>query len=91
MTITTDDDVLGGEPRIAGTRISVRHVANLVVDSGRSPAYVADQLDISLAAAYEAVAYYYNNIDEMRALEEENADAFKRIRESSLKPKEPVS
>jgi uncharacterized protein (DUF433 family) len=91
MAITTDEDVLGGEPRIEGTRVGVRHVAGTVVDAGHTPAYVADQFDISLASVYEALAYYYSNLDEMRELDEENADAFERVRESSLKPKEPAS
>lgn len=91
MTITTDEDVLGGEPRIEGTRIGVRHVAVRVIDGGRSPAYVADQFDISLAAVYEALSYYYGNAEEMRTLEQENNAAFERVREQSLKPKEPVS
>jgi len=90
MSIIRDDDVLGGEPRINGTRIGVRHVATRVVDSGQSPAHVADQLDISLAAVYEALSYYYAHIDEMRALEAENESAFERVRESSVKPKETV-
>ncbi len=91
MRITTDEDVLGGEPRIEGTRIGVRHVAAKVIDGGRSPAYVADQLDLSLATVYEALAYYYGNAEEMRTLDEENNAAFERVREQSVKPKEPVS
>lgn len=91
MTITTDEDVLGGEPRIEGTRVSVRHVAEKVIDGGRSPAFVADQLDCSLASVYEALAYYYDNIEEIRVFAQENEEAFERVRESSLKPKEPVS
>ena len=91
MAIVRDEDVLGGEPRIEGTRVGVRHVAGKVFDGGRSPAYVADQLDISLASVYEALGYYYNNIEEMRALDRANADAFERVRESALKPKEPAS
>lgn len=90
MTITRDDDVLGGEPRIDGTRVGVRHVAARVIDSGQSPAYVADQLEISLSTVYGALSYYYDNIDEMRRFETENEDAFERVRESSLKPKETV-
>lgn len=89
MTIT-GDDVLGGEPRIDGTRVGVRHVAARVIDSGQSPAYVADHLEISLSTVYEALSYYYDNIDEMRRLETENADAFERVPESSLEPKETV-
>lgn len=86
MTITADDDVLGGEPRIDGTRIGVRHVAGSVIDSGRSPAYVADQLDISLAAVHEALAYYYDNIEQIRELEREHAAARDRVRDEGLTP-----
>jgi len=88
MSITRDEDVLGGEPRVDGTRIGVRHVAARVVDTGQSPAHVADQLDVPLADVYEALSYYYAHIDEMRELEAENEAAFERVRESSLKPKE---
>ncbi|MFB6309271.1 MAG: DUF433 domain-containing protein [Haloarculaceae archaeon] len=90
MTITRDEDVLGGEPRIDGTRVGIRHVATRVIDGDQSPAYVADQLDLSLADVYEALSYYYGHLDEMRALEQENDDAFERVRESSLKPKETI-
>ncbi|WP_436910677.1 DUF433 domain-containing protein [Halosimplex marinum] len=90
MTITRDDDVLGGEPRIDGTRVGVRHVAARVIDSDQSPAYVADQLDLSLAEIYEALSYYYGHVEQMRDLERENEDAFERVRESSLKPKETI-
>ena len=90
MNITRDDDVLGGGPRVAGTRIGVRHVAARVIDSGQSPAHVADQLDCSLSSVYEALSYYYEHIDEMRELERANEAAFERVRESSVKPKETV-
>jgi uncharacterized protein (DUF433 family) len=90
MTIARDDDVLSGEPRIDETRVGVRHVAARVIDSGQSPAYVADQLDLSLAEVYEGLSYYYDHVEEMRDLERENEDAFERVRESSLKPKETI-
>ena len=90
MTITRDEDLLGGEPRIDGTRIGVRHVATRVIDGNRSPAHVADQLDVPLADVYEALSYYYTHIDEMRTLEADNEVAFEDVRESSLKPKETV-
>jgi uncharacterized protein (DUF433 family) len=90
MTIVRDEDVLGGEPRINSTRIGVRHIAARVVDSGQSPAHVADQLDVSLAEVYESLSYYYDHIDEMRKFEAENESAFERVRKSSLKPKETV-
>ena len=66
-------------------------MAAKVIDGGRTPAYVADQLDLSLATVYEALAYYYDNAEEMRTLERQNNAAFERVREQSVKPKEPVS
>lgn len=90
MAIVHDDEVLGGEPRIEGTRIGVRHVAAHVVDGDQSPAYVADQFDLSLAEVHEALSYYYGHPEEMRALEQEAEAAFDRIREVSLKPPERV-
>lgn len=90
MTIVRDEDVLGGEPRVEGTRVGVRHVAALAVDGGRSPAYVADQFDLSLAEVHQALSYYYDNLEEMRELERETDAAFDRIRETSLKPPERV-
>lgn len=90
MTITRDEDVLGGEPLIEGTRVGVRHVVARVIESGQSPAYVADQLDVSLSEVYEALSYYYAHIEEIRELQRENEEAFERVRESALKPKETV-
>lgn len=90
-SIVRTEDVLGGEPRIEGTRIGVRHVAGKVVDAGYTPAYVADQLDLSLGAVYEALSYYYDNIEEIRAIERDTDETRDRMEESSLHPKEPVS
>jgi len=91
MTITRDDDVLGGEPRIQGTRIGVRHIATRVIEGGSSPAHLADQFDTSLSTVYTALAYYYEHIEEMRSLERTNKIAFDRVRESSLKPRNRFS
>jgi uncharacterized protein (DUF433 family) len=90
MTITRSTDVLGGEPRIDGTRVAVRHVAARVVEGNQSPASVADQFDTSLSAIYEALSYYYDHIQEMREYEAANEAAFETVRETSLKPKETV-
>ncbi len=90
MTITRDEDVLGGEPRIGGTRVGVRHVASRVIEANQTPAVVADQLDISLSAVYEALSYYYDHVGEMREYEQANEAAFESVRETSVKPKETV-
>jgi len=90
LSITHDEDILGGEPRIDGTRIGVRHVAARVIDSSQPAAHAAAQLDLSLAEVYESLSYYYAHIDEMRELERENEAAFEHLRDSSLTPKETV-
>ena len=81
MPIVTTEDVLGGKPRLAGRRVSVLQVAELVLDAGDDPATVADQLDLSLADVHEALAYYYANVDEMetdRRRREELVDSLER-------------
>jgi uncharacterized protein (DUF433 family) len=83
MAIVRDEGVLGGEPRIEGTRIGVHHVAGSVIDARQTPASVADQLDISLGAVYEALAYYYANPEEMRAVEARHERAVEEARRRS--------
>ena len=90
MGIARDDAILGGEPRIDGTRLGVRHVAARVVDGGQTPAHVADHLDITLADVSEARSYDDANLDEIRAIEAATDEAFERIRASSLKPNKTV-
>ncbi len=90
ISIVHDDDILGGEPRVEGTRVRVRHIATRVIDAGQSPAYVADQLDLTIADVYEAMAHY-RNIEEIRQFERENEAAFEHFGETSVKLKEPAS
>jgi len=75
MLITTDEDVLHGLPRIEGTRISVLHFYDIIVDGETDPAGIADALDLSLVDMYEALAYYYSTPEEMRSHRRDQADA----------------
>ena len=68
----------------------MRHVAAWVVDGGQTPAYVADQLDITLAAVDEARSDDDATRDEVGAIEAANDEAVERIRASSLTPRAPV-
>ena len=56
--IVETQEILNGEPRIAGTRVGVLDIAALVLDGGYTPADTADQLDLAVAAVYHALAYY---------------------------------
>lgn len=80
--IVTTEDVLGGEPRLDGRRISVLQVAEPVVTGE----YVADQFDISLAEVHCALTYYYEHPDEMAELRIRDEDVRATLRERSETP-----
>jgi uncharacterized protein (DUF433 family) len=86
VDIVRSDDVLGGDPRIEGHRISVLQVAEMVLDGGRSPEYVADQLGISLAEVHTALAYYYEHPDEMEAIRERHEELEATLGEQAVTP-----
>jgi len=86
MPIVTTEDVLGGKPRLAGRRVSVLQVAELVLDAGDDPATVADQLNLSLADVHEALAYYYANVDEMETQRRRREELIDRLERESHAP-----
>jgi len=45
VEIVSTDDVLGGKPRLAGRRLSVLQVAEMVLKDSHTPEEVADQLE----------------------------------------------
>lgn len=64
------------EPHIAGRRLSVLRIYDLVKGRGDSPETVASTFDLDLADVYRALAYYYDHPDEMRAIREDRERAF---------------
>lgn len=89
MPVVTTSDVLGGEPRLNGHRISVLQVADPVL-GGHDPAHVADQLGVTLAEVHEALAYYYNHPEEMEAIREDYEELETELRERSNAPRTPT-
>lgn len=63
-----------GEPRIAGTRIKVRHVYTWVEAQGMTAAQVVEAYPhLSRSAVYAALAYYWSHPDQIRqAIEAED-------------------
>jgi uncharacterized protein (DUF433 family) len=58
----------GGQPRIVGTRIKVKHVYSWVEKSGMTPAQVvADYPHLTLAQVHAALAYYWSHPEEIQA------------------------
>jgi uncharacterized protein (DUF433 family) len=89
--IVCTDDVLGGAPRIEDTRVSVLHVHELVAEGDQPPVDIADQLDLSLAEVYSALAYYHEHPEEMRELRREIDDAETTLAEEAVSPPEPAT
>lgn len=91
--IVRDEDTMGGEPRVEGTRVTVLQISTLVEDRGLSAQTVADRYDLDVADIYRALTYYHENpsvIAEVRreresaeekAIEEEEAVRLSELRE----------
>jgi uncharacterized protein (DUF433 family) len=89
--IVTTADVMGGEPRLEGRRLSVRQIAELVIDGGKAPADVADQLDVPLYEIHLALAYHYANPEEMAAVREAHDERMQQAREQGIDPPETLT
>ncbi|MFC3959059.1 DUF433 domain-containing protein [Halovivax cerinus] len=89
-SIVRTEDVLGGEPRIDGTRVGVLDVYELVIDGGYAPADVADQLGRSHAEIYTALAYYHDHPEEMRHLRRDREETTSTLADEALQPPEPA-
>ena len=66
--VAVDAAVCGGSPVIAGTRFPVRSVVFYVLRLGFSPEELLGRFPhLTLAQVYDAVAYYYDNREEVEA------------------------
>lgn len=79
--IVSDADVLGGDPRLDGTRIGVAHVHRRY-ENGETPEAIAVGYDgVSVADVHIALAYAFDNPDGLREIERRAHDAIEHIRE----------
>jgi len=66
--IMSQPDVCGGSPCIKGTRITVRTIVVYVLHQGIAPEDLLSYYPhLSLATIYDALAYYYDNREELDA------------------------
>jgi uncharacterized protein (DUF433 family) len=79
--IVSDEDVLGGAPRLAGTRIGVLHVYRQYQDDTSPEAIASNYEDVSVADVHSALAFVFDNPDRIRSLERAEREAVERIRE----------
>jgi uncharacterized protein (DUF433 family) len=73
----------GGKPRIAGTRIKVKHVFTWVEQMGMTPAQVvAEYPHLTMAQIHAALAYYWSHPNE---IQRDIADEAKLVAELKAK------
>ncbi|MCP5094744.1 MAG: DUF433 domain-containing protein [Chloroflexi bacterium] len=63
----------GGRPIIAGTGVTVRTIVGHY-KLGLTPEEIADDMGLSLAGVYAALAYYHLNVQEIEADIAQNAE-----------------
>ena len=78
--------VRSGKPRIAGRRITVADVAIMYLKMGQSLEEIAGKYQLSLAAVYAAIAFYYDHREEIdrRTAEAEAFAEAERLKHPSL-------
>ena len=87
-SVVSDEEVLGGNPHLEGTRIGVVHVYRRYED-GETPEEIASSYDVTVADVHTALAYAFDRPEELRAIESRASEAVERIREDrSVDPAE---
>lgn len=84
--IVETEGVMGGQPRLAGHRISVLQIAEWTLDEGMATEEVSSEFDLPLSDIHRALAYYYDNIEEMNERRQRRRE---RIRESRATQPDP--
>lgn len=82
--------ICGGKPRIAGRRITVQNVAFWHERMGKSVDEIATEYDLSLADVHAALAFYFDNRQQIDAAIEndrELVESLKRQTPSKLAQK----
>ena len=65
-------EVCGGQPTIDDTRVRVKNIVALLKEGKKAEEMVVEYPSLNLAQVYAALAYYYDNPDEIEAsLQEE--------------------
>ncbi len=79
--ITSDSKICGGSAIIHGTRFSVRSVVLYVLHHGLTPEELVAQFPhLTMAQVYDALAYYYDNREEIEKDIAENTEEAVRQR-----------
>ncbi|MEK6259133.1 MAG: DUF433 domain-containing protein [Planctomycetota bacterium] len=88
--IECSPEIAGGQPRIAGHRITVQNIAIWHERMGWSPDEIAAEYDLPLADVYAAMAYYFEHrteIDQSIGAGDALADAMRQSTPSKVRQK----
>ena len=85
IPIVSTPDVLGGKPRIEGTRVPVHQVGYLVREREWSRQRVVDQFGLTADEVEAALEYYDDHTEEMAAF----VDAARRTYDASVDERGP--
>lgn len=88
-TIVSNPKIRSGRPIIAGTTLMVQDVAAHHIYRKYTPEELAEQLQISLAQVFAALAYYYDHKDEIDAQIEENDRLISDAKEKGFGQRHP--
>lgn len=84
-SIERHDAIRSGEPRVEGTRITVRDIKRRVIDGEEDPHVVAGEYGISMAGLFGALTHYYEHRESFEEREREaettRQDGERRTRE----------
>ena len=74
----------GGKPHLAGTRITVSDVVIWHLRQGQTLEEIAAHYDLSLAAVYAAIAYYYDHRSEIDTEIEQSRATYEKLKRESV-------
>jgi len=73
--VTSNPKICGGSPIIMGSRFPVRSVITYVLRHGLTPEELVERFNhLTLAQVHDALAYYYDNRDEIEKDIVENSE-----------------
>ncbi|MFB6233205.1 MAG: DUF433 domain-containing protein [Haloarculaceae archaeon] len=81
--IVRDEDVMDGEPRVEGRRVTVLRIRELVEERGLPAREVASMHDLDVADVYAALTYYYEHPEEMESVREHRRERERAARQTS--------
>ena len=82
--ISTDPEIRGGRPCLAGTGIEVTTIAIAMIIHQQTPGEFAADYGVPIAQVYAALAYYYEHKAELDALMREREEIAAAFEEKQL-------